>query len=256
MRQKIRDTVMVLVVVGLFGCYAFVHAGHMEQFSEDSISGKPYDLKASKELFSLLNNMGEDKGEADLAYYQKRIDACILSGADPNYRENITPLILLCRTTFKPFRKSQSEWHSNALLRVALIKKLLELPDIDANRTDDYGNTAVYYAVKAGAPIILNALLRHKEVDLNSQNSEGNTVLMDLLNQLGGRVWIDKDELLPCLDILTGDMERLNLSLSNKKGQTTSDLIDEFCEKRLPKMKKWFPDLPEIMNVIRLRVEK
>jgi hypothetical protein len=211
--------------------------------------------KVSKTLFILLENITEDKGEAHITYYKKRIDECIMKGADPNYQEDLTCLMLLCRTTFKPFRKSQKEWLSNAMLRVALIEHLMDKKGTDANKPDDCGNTAVHYAVRGGAPIILSTLLQYTKVDINRKNDNGETALMELISQLGARLWIDKDDVLKCLNLLTEDPSRLKLDKTNHEGKTSADLMADFCEKRLPKIKKWFPELPETMSDIRQKLE-
>lgn len=251
MKQMLKDISSLILLAVMFG---FVT--HLKAINFDASIGTKYNEDASKTLFKILENIAEDKGEAHIKYYKQRIDECILKGADPNYQENLTCLMLLCRTTFKPFRKSQKEWFSNAILRVALIEHLMDQKGIDVNKPDEYGNTVVHYAVRSGAPLILSELLEHTEIDLNRQNDKGETALMEMLKQLGGRLWIDKDDVLACLELLTNDPSRLKLDICNKEGQTSADLIDVFCEKRLPKMKKWFPDLPETMSEIKLKIEK
>lgn len=100
-----------------------------------------------------------------------------------------------------------------------IIDMLLNVNDIDVNKTNMYGDTAL---TKSYANIIkLEKLLNHKDINVNVQNKWGKTVIMNYI-----------ENNIPEINILEKLLDRgLDLSLKNSYNNTFYDILKEQIER-------------------------
>lgn len=60
---------------------------------------------------------------------------------------------------------------------IEMVKVLLENDKIDANATDMFGHTNLYFASWKGKRELVELLVKHKDIKINKQNGEGKTPL-------------------------------------------------------------------------------
>ncbi len=219
-----------------------------------------YNSGASEELSQFIHQLDFDASESEKDFYKTNIQLCLDHDANPNvikYQLARTPLTWFCYTTNRPYGYSEEEIQSNFRLRSALLQQLMQTPGIDINLPDYIGETALHYAVKGKATILVKTLLDNPQTNINSQNSEGNTPLMEFIEDLKFHNLNSGKDIYDCLQVLTSDFERLNLKVINYKGNTTLDLIDIWLldDGRGELYKRFNPDVYNYLKELKQRIE-
>jgi ankyrin repeat protein len=214
-----------------------------------------YNANASSELWKMIRQVDFNASVADSAFFVENIQLCIDYAANLNARKDQwLPLTYLCDTQGRPYGYSEQDIDSNMSLRAILLKQLMSASACDVNAHDGEGLTALHRAVEGKSPSLVRAIVQHDKTDLNVQNTEGNTPLMDMLQNLHYRLR-DEQPVLECLQALTSTTERLNWQVINHKGQSLCDLLDELLNEA--EEHTYYPSkYPEVYQLLKELREK
>lgn len=219
-----------------------------------------YNYGASQELSKFVYRIGTDAKIDDLDFYMENIKLCLDYNANPNVIENQlarTPLTWLCYTKNMSYGYSDEEIQSNLQLRSELVKQLMQTPDIDLNLPDYIGATALHYAVDAYARVLVKTLVSNPHTNVNRQNSDGNTPLMQMIHNLTYlRLGAQKDAC-ACLKELISDSSRLDFRVLNYKGESTLDLINLWMldKERGEVNKRLYPEMYNCLEELKQKIE-
>lgn len=219
-----------------------------------------YNYGASQELSKFVYRIGTDAKIDDIDFYKENIKLCLDYNANPNVIENQlarTPLTWLCYSKNRSYGYSDEEIQSNLQLRSELVKQLMQTPDIDLNLPDYIGATALHYAVDAYARVLVKTLVSNPHTNVNRQNSDGNTPLMQMIHNLTYlRLGAQKDAC-ACLKELISDSSRLDFRVLNYKGESTLDLINLWMldKERGEVNKRLYPEMYNCLEELKQKIE-
>ena len=113
--------------------------------------------------------------------------------------------------------------------KLDIVEKLMNHPRIDVNTVDNVGWTALMYAARDDQPDVVISLMNHPKIDVNLQDKSGNTALHYA-------VFNNHPDIVKLL--LSGD-KKIDAKLKNTRGQTPLSLAKSLkhtdIEKLLPK---------------------
>lgn len=196
---------------------------------------------------------GKDKLQELLSRPGIALDAQQADGTTPLYRAglagNAVAFELLQDSADVNNRNNDNRWTilicAAAENRVAIVEKLLRLPGLDVNASDDILNTALHVAAERGHTRIVELLLQHPDVQVNLKNHMGWTPLgkaafaghIDTVRRLLARPdlevnFVDQDRQTPLFHAASvGNREmvallladpRTNAAISNRPGRHTA----------------------------------
>jgi len=168
-----------------------------------------------------------------------------------------TPLGYLCYSKSRPYGYSDEEIQSNLILKAELIKQLMQTPGININLPDCNGATALHYALDDYATVLVKTLLSNPNTNINSQNSFGNTPLMQMIQNLKYLRSRSKKEAYFCLKVLTSDINRIDFKVLNYQGASTLDLINAWLyhKERGDRNKRLYPEIYTCLEELKVRIE-
>jgi len=190
-----------------------------------------YNYGASQELSQFINRIGFNATINDVDFYKENIKLCFDYNANPNvieYQVARTPLGYLCYSKSRHYGYSDEEIQSNLQLRAALIEQLMQIPGIDINLPDCNGATALHYALDDYATVLVKTLLSNPNTNINSQNSFGNTPLMQMIQDIKYLRSRLKKEAYNCLKVLSSDINRIDFKVLNYQGLSILDLVNDW----------------------------
>ncbi|MPQ47107.1 hypothetical protein GCQ56_08765 [Marinifilum sp. N1E240] len=223
-------------------------------------SAEEYNYGASQELSQFINRIGFNATINDVDFYKENIKLCFDYNANPNvieYQVARTPLGYLCYSKSRPYGYSDEEIQSNLILKAELIKQLMQTPGININLPDCNGATALHYALDDYATVLVKTLLSNPNTNINSQNSFGNTPLMQMIQNLKYLRSRSKKEAYFCLKVLTSDINRIDFKVLNYQGASTLDLINAWLyhKERGDRNKRLYPEIYTCLEELKVRIE-